>query len=113
MKTLYLCYFGVREPLVQTQVLPYLRAIAGSGIETHLLTFEPAGPRGCHRADDQRSLHAQLAAQGITWHRLRYHRRPSLPATLFDLAAGIARAAWLVRRYDIDVLHARSHVPAT
>jgi hypothetical protein len=26
-RTLYICYFGVREPLVQTQVLPYLREI--------------------------------------------------------------------------------------
>ena len=24
-KTLYLCYFGLREPLVQTQVIPYLQ----------------------------------------------------------------------------------------
>ena len=23
-RSLYLCYFGLREPLVQTQVLPYL-----------------------------------------------------------------------------------------
>lgn len=30
-RTLYICYFGVREPLVQTQVLPYLREI-GKGI---------------------------------------------------------------------------------
>ena len=26
-KTLYICYFGLREPLVQTQVLPYLREL--------------------------------------------------------------------------------------
>jgi len=25
--TLYICYFGIREPLVQTQVLPYLREL--------------------------------------------------------------------------------------
>ncbi|MBX3265915.1 MAG: glycosyltransferase [Acidobacteria bacterium] len=32
-RTLYICYFGVREPLVQTQVLPYLREL-GKGIFT-------------------------------------------------------------------------------
>ena len=41
MRTLYLCYFGLREPLVQTQVLPYLRRLAAGGFEVHLLTFEP------------------------------------------------------------------------
>ncbi len=39
--TLYLCYFGLREPLVQTQVLPYLREIAKGNIRVSLLTFEP------------------------------------------------------------------------
>src|SRR5688572_15673029 len=40
-KTLYLCYFGVLEPLVQTQVLPYLREIRKGGTEVSILTFEP------------------------------------------------------------------------
>ena len=39
MKSLYLCYFGLREPLVQTQVLPYLRGVSASGVEVTLLTF--------------------------------------------------------------------------
>jgi glycosyltransferase involved in cell wall biosynthesis len=112
MKTLHLCYFGIREPLVQAQVLPYLRALARSGIGTHLLTFEAAGARGCHAASERRAMRARLAADGITWHRLRYHQRPAVPATLYDAAAGIARASWLVRRHGIDVAHARSHVPA-
>ena len=47
MRSLYLCYFGLREPLVQTQVLPYLRQLSRSGIEVGLLTFEPnRAPRG-------------------------------------------------------------------
>ena len=40
-RTLYLCYFGLREPLVQTQVLPYLRKLAEAGVGVSLLTFEP------------------------------------------------------------------------
>ena len=39
-KTLYICYFGVREPLVQTQVIPYLRELKKDGYEISLLTFE-------------------------------------------------------------------------
>ena len=40
-RTLYICYFGVRQPLVQTQVIPYLLEIAKDRIEISLLTFEP------------------------------------------------------------------------
>ena len=39
-RSLHICYFGLREPLVQTQVLPYLRELAGSGVAMSLLTFE-------------------------------------------------------------------------
>jgi hypothetical protein len=37
VKTLYLCYFGLREPLVQTQVRPYLRELARDGVEVYIL----------------------------------------------------------------------------
>ena len=41
LKTLYLCYFGLREPLVQTQVLSYLRELTKlDGLKISLLTFE-------------------------------------------------------------------------
>ena len=55
-RTLYICYFGLREPLVQTQVLPYLRALAARGLGVHLLTFEPEMQRAwtAHTETDER-----------------------------------------------------------
>lgn len=105
---LYVCYLGLDEPLVATQVRPYLRALAGRGHRLHLLTFETA--RRDRAAAD--ALRRELAAEGIAWHALRYHRRPSLPATLYDIACGAARGIRLVRRHGIDLVHARSHVGA-
>jgi glycosyltransferase involved in cell wall biosynthesis len=58
------------------------------------------------------TIKEDLAARGIAWHSLRYHKRPSLPATVFDALAGALRAAWLVRRHGLDAVHARNHVPA-
>jgi glycosyltransferase involved in cell wall biosynthesis len=109
MKTLYICYFGVREPLVQTQVIPYLREIARGGVGVNLLTFEP-GLRPLWDGPRREAMAARLLDCGIRWHCLAYHKRPSLPATLFDVAAGALRAARLIRREGIDVLHARCHV---
>lgn len=124
MKTLYVCYFGIREPLVQTQVLPYLRELAKAGIEVHLLTFErqppPASQISGLRSEisdiDNKDignlqLTTRLAQQGIEWSALPYHKRPSIPATLFDIFAGALAALELVQRHRIDVIHARAHVP--
>lgn len=107
LATLYVCYFGIAEPLVQTQVLPYLRALAEAGYVVHLLTFEtiPLGSLGRKR----RRL--ELLSEGITWRSLRYHKRPSLPATLYDTLIGAAYIVVLVLRNHIRVLHARAHVP--
>jgi glycosyltransferase involved in cell wall biosynthesis len=110
-RALYLCYFGLREPLVQTQVLPYLRQLVAAGVEVHLLTFEPALARSWTAGDLERRR-ARLAAEGIRWECLPYHRRPSLPATLYDIVAGARRATRIVRTYDIGLVHARSHVAA-
>ncbi len=107
MTTLYLCYFGLREPLVQTQVLPYLRELVGAGIGVRLLTFEP---RQWTR-DEFGRIRRQLRADGIAWHMLRYHKRPSWLATAWDIALGSSMTAVLAVRHNVQILHARSHVP--
>jgi glycosyltransferase involved in cell wall biosynthesis len=110
VRTLYICYFGLREPLVQTQVLPYLRTLAARGIGVHLLTFEPEMQRRWSEAD-QTSERARLAEEGISWSALPYHKSPSVPATLYDIAAGAKAAVRLLREHDIQVIHARAHIP--
>lgn len=110
MNTLYLCYLGLREPLVQTQVLPYLRHLSRGGVDVHLLTFEPNRRRAWF-GEQARDWRSRLEQDGIHWRSLPYHKRPSVPATLYDMAAGAWMAQRLVRRHRIDVVHARSHVP--
>ncbi|MGH9929970.1 MAG: glycosyltransferase [Pyrinomonadaceae bacterium] len=110
LRTLYVCYFGLREPLVQTQVLPYLRELAAAGIEVHLLTFEPR-LQSSWDPETRNVLQSQLTAEGIKWSALAYHKRPSLPATLYDIANGACQIVRLVRLNRIDVLHARAHIP--
>ena len=110
---LFISYNGMLEPLGQTQVLPYLRELSKRGVTFTLLSFERAqaftvaGRRQCEEL--KRDLHAEK----IDWHWLRYHQRPSLPATMYDVWAGIRYAGKLVRRKKIELVHARSHIPAT
>ena len=110
VRTLYVCYFGLREPLVQTQVLPYLRELAAAEVAVYLMTFEPQMSQRWTAqalADEQ----ARLEADGIRWTALPYHKSPSAPATLYDIVAGTLAAVRLVRRHRINVLHARAHIP--
>lgn len=110
MKSLYICYFGLREPLVQTQVLPYLRELARGGVEINLLTFEP-NQKQSWAQEEVEAWRARLESDRIRWFSLPYHKRPSAPGTLYDIAAGARFASRLARREGIRVLHARAHVP--
>jgi glycosyltransferase involved in cell wall biosynthesis len=110
MRTLYICYFGLREPLVQTQVLPYLRELAAAGITVYLMTFEPQMSQRW-RTEELADQRAALEEVGISWTALPYHKSPSAPATLYDILAGTMAAVRLVRRHGINVLHARAHIP--
>ncbi len=111
--TLYLCYFGLREPLVQTQVLPYLRELirgegeADTGIRVSLLTFESSAID----ADEANGIRSRLAADGIKWHQLKYHKRFSVIATAYDIFRGAFFTWNLMRREAVDVLHGRVHTP--
>jgi len=106
-KSLYICYFGLREPLVQTQVLPYIREIRKAGIEFVLLTFEPTGQ------DETKfeEYRAELASEGIDWHWLRYHKRFSVLATAYDIFRGTLFVWQRIGKGDIDLVHSRVHVP--
>jgi glycosyltransferase involved in cell wall biosynthesis len=113
-RALFISYNGMLDPLGQSQVIPYLRELSRrEGVRFTLLSFEraqafePAGVEACE------SLKKQLAQDDIEWHWLRYHQTPSLPATAYDVFAGLRLARELVRRNQIELVHARSHVPAT
>ena len=110
VRTLYVCYFGLREPLVQTQVLPYLRQLKSADVQVSLLTFEPRLNKAWSREGLARQR-AALDAEGISWHFLKYHKWPSLPATIYVYTAGAWTIFRIMRREGVSILHARNHVP--
>lgn len=107
--TLYICYFGLRQPLVQTQVIPYLREIAKGGIKVSLLTFEP-NLKNDWSADQLSTAQKDLASQNIEWACLAYHKRLSAIATAYDILTGTLFIRRKIRKENIDILHGRIHV---
>lgn len=107
--TLYICYFGLRQPLVQTQVIPYLREIVKAGIRVSLVTFEPDLNKNW-TAEQIKSKRASMAEENIEWGCLAYHKRPSAIATAYDIFAGARFVRQKIRNENLDVLHGRIHV---
>src|SRR5690349_1592445 len=103
--SLYICYFWIGEPLVQTQVIPYLRELTKAGVKVLLLTFErPGDVRTEAETANERE---RLAAVGIEWHTLTYHQNPSVPATFYDIVVGALRVRHLINEQRVDILHCR------
>ena len=137
-RVLYISYNGMLDPLGQSQVIPYLKELAKLGVEFTLVSFErpqaftAEGLRRCQELQQELALsferanaftpegveladvlRRKLAEHRIEWHSLRYHKSPSLPATGFDVIHGIRKAEQLVQQNAIEIVHARSHIPAT
>jgi glycosyltransferase involved in cell wall biosynthesis len=106
-EVLFISYTGLLEPLGASQVVPYVRGLARKGHRMAVLSFERTMPHD--RALEP--MRATLAAEGVDWVPLRYHKRPPLASTLADVAAGILHARRFLRR-GLRLVHARSHVPA-
>ena len=106
-RPLWIAYDGVLAGPGHAQVIPYLEALVDRGLRPSLLSWE----KPAHQAG-RPALAARLRARGIAWRTLRYHRRPALPATAWDLARGLLAGLGFAARERADLVHARSLLSA-
>lgn len=109
VRVLYVSYDGVLEPLGESQVVSYLERLATDHAIT-LLTFEK--PEDLSDRTRVTAMAQRLDAARIAWVRLRYHKRPPVVSTAFDVMHGILRARRVCQRSRIRIAHARGYVPA-
>ena len=110
-RVLLVSYNSLIEPLGPTQILPYVCGLADT-FEMTALSFEKRVRSPKEDARDREATARLLSDHGVRWIQLRYHKRPSVPATLFDIASGVGRIVWEHGRQPFDLLHARGYVPA-
>jgi glycosyltransferase involved in cell wall biosynthesis len=108
LDSVYITYWSLLDPLCQSQSLPYLRALARNGYKIGLITFEQ--PRWRMSPERRRAKQHQLASEGIHWHPLRYHKRPPVLSTVYDVGIGGVAAASLAIRFHAPLIHGRSSV---
>lgn len=108
-RVLYISYDGILEPLGQSQVLAYLEKLCRVHL-VHLISFEKERPLGSEF--EWQTVMTRLKLAGVIWHPLRYHKKPLVIATAWDITRGTAIGLWLVVRYRLSIVHARSYVPS-
>src|SRR4030042_1457511 len=88
-RVLYLVYWGLDAPLGSSLVVPSGLTFAARGGTYSVVSFEkpPTGDAEASRAQ----IRQGLAATGVAWHPLRYHKTPKWPATAYDLLHGALR----------------------
>lgn len=104
---LYISYSGMLEPLGQSQVLAYQERLARDRV-VHLISFER--PEDWKRTEEREAVARRMGEAGIRWHPLRYHKRFSALATAWDILRGTLKGWRLVRRHDLEIVHARSYI---
>jgi glycosyltransferase involved in cell wall biosynthesis len=107
VRSLFITYNGLTEPLGRRQVMPYVLGLAEKGWRPTIVSFEK---RASADPESRRAVREMLARGGVRWVALTYHRRPTVPATAFDVSWGVLRSLHEARRAKL--IHARSTVPA-
>ena len=104
---LYITYDGILEPLGQSQVLNYLEELSKDH-EIILMSFEKTQDK--KNLDYLKRTETRCVKSGIIWVSLIYHK--SLFGTFYDIIKGIYQGFILQIRYKIQIIHARSYLPA-
>ena len=103
----YVSYDGALDPLGSSQVVSYLVGLSAFA-RIALVSFEKE--RRWQDAPRREAMRARLASSGIAWRPLRYHARPRLPATVWDIALGAQAIAKAVRETEAVIVHCRGEV---
>jgi glycosyltransferase involved in cell wall biosynthesis len=106
---LYISYDGILEPLGQSQVLSYIEKLSKERA-IYLISFEKKLDK--RNRELLKEIKLRVDKCNIKWYPLTYHKTPTALATLFDILHSIVLSFWLVLRFNIKIIHARSYVPS-
>ena len=104
---MYISYDGILEPLGQSQVLSYLEKLSIEN-RIYLISFEKRSDKG--NAILYNQVRKRISKTNIQWYPLIYHKNPKVFATLWDVFCAIVLSFWLILRFRLTVLHARSYI---
>jgi urate oxidase len=77
---LYLTYDGLKDPLGQSQVLPYLEGLAAKGFNITVISFEKS-----QSPNTKTATHQDRANSRLRFVELKYHKSPPVLSSLYDI----------------------------
>lgn len=104
---MFISYDGLLDPLGGSQILPYLRGIAGHPRPLHVVSFEK--PDRFAAGGDE--LKAELLREGIDWTPLSFTKRFGKLGKAWDLLRMCWTCLRLQHRHAFAVVHCRSYPP--
>jgi len=105
-RILYITYDGLTDPLGQAQVIPYVEGLADKGYDITIMSYEKPDRYELF----QKQIAERLELRKISWKAMRYHKRFSLFATLYDLLRGFSYLVFAIPKKKIKIIHCRSYI---
>jgi len=107
-RVLYISYDGMTDPLGQSQVLPYLSALASQGYRFTIVSFEKK-----QRYEKEKEIINRItAAAAICWKPLLFSKNPPFLSKVYDRWKLKQQVKKLFREQHFDMVHCRSYVAA-
>jgi len=103
VRTIYITFNGITDPLGQSQVLPYLEDLSKHGIKFYLISLEK-------NLGKAKELSNYVQNLGITWYRLKYFKFYFLGIVVNVIQCRLL-SIYLLLFKKIKIVHARSYAP--
>ena len=107
-KVLYISYDGMTDPLGQSQVLPYLTALAGHGYQFTLMSFE----KKQRYEKEGNTIESICAKAGINWQPLFFTKNPPILSKIYDRWQMQRKVKQLHKQHHFAMIHCRSYIAA-
>jgi glycosyltransferase involved in cell wall biosynthesis len=105
---LFLSYDGLTDPLGQSQILPYLCGLADMGYAISIISFEKRNRWEAGKSE----IEARCLKHKIRWIPLRYHKKPAIVSTLYDLYKLRRKVREIQLQKPFAIVHCRSYLSA-
>ena len=107
IKTLYLSYDGLTDPLGQSQILPYIGKLSNTR-EIHIISCEKKENFLQYETD----INEFIDELNVYWHPLSYNKFPPILSTVYDLWKIYLTSIKFHKIFGFTTVHCRSHLTA-
>ena len=105
---LFISYDGMTDPLGQSQVIPYLAGLSARGYSFTILSCEKQKKFRLY----EKNILQLLKSHKIKWAPVRYHKRPPVVSSVFDVLMLMRKAKQLHSIENFDMVHTRAGIPS-